>query len=139
MLKKKEIRFLHLVARRIGLSDRAYQYLLATVCGVKSTEELDRIGFERMIIRMKEIAPPPPYDPDAPVTTNHRQQLARCLRLLGRSADGPYVRALLREVAGCDEIDSLSVDTAYRVILALKAQIASNAEAGKPRHRRWRR
>ncbi|MGP9791301.1 regulatory protein GemA [Roseinatronobacter sp. NSM] len=48
-LSKKQIRLIHVAKTKLGIEDGLYRSILANLCGVTSSTELDQAGFELLM------------------------------------------------------------------------------------------
>lgn len=48
-LSKKQIRLIHVAKTKLGIDDDQYRSILANLCGVTSSTELDQAGFELLM------------------------------------------------------------------------------------------
>ena len=138
-LNRKEIALVHVAAKQIGLDDDTYRDVLHAQAGVRSSKDLDRRGFKRVMLHFQKcgfVTKDPESKPNRPgFATQHELNL---IKILWHKLEGTYykqgaetraLRGFLKKRYHIDHENFITSAQAYNVIEAIKSIVIRKGKA----------
>ncbi len=127
-LDKKKLALIHIVKRKLNLSDQEYRDILHQVTGVRSAKDLDEKGFNRLL---RYFARSKRYQTD-PYGLTFRQKYFISHLLEDLLWDEAHFRNFLKKYYQKTEVDDLSKQEASKLIESLKNIIQHTGRDSQP-------
>jgi phage gp16-like protein len=123
--RKKLVRLVHTGKAKLGWDDEAYRAFLGGVCGKESAADMDVRELAAAVSAMRELgfAPPPGRvkpEEEGGAARAQLEYIKGMRAVCARNKNDAALTAFVRRIARVDALRFLTVETARKVILALR-------------------